>query len=109
VNLHCFGHLWRCELEHQPDSAFAPPNQAALVAHPIGRYDQREILRDADEAYHFKHGPKIRDVANDAIHCAAAELNCSGFQYAIPLSTPLLDHDLTARSFCHGKVYHELC
>jgi hypothetical protein len=75
----------------------------------IGGQNQRESVRDADGAGHVKRRSGVRQIANDAVDCAAAELDRSGLQYAMSRRGPGFAHDglnplFAARVFEHMSV-----
>jgi hypothetical protein len=67
----------------------------------IGGHDKHKLLRDAQRGRYVERCPFFRYVANGAVDGAAAELNCSGLQYAMSSDGAVLVHSASLP----GKAY----
>jgi hypothetical protein len=90
--------------ELNADPAFLTPEHAAGEMRSVSRNCQAERCRDADRGRDVERRAVRGDVADDAVDCAATELDRSAFQNAVPwCSNPSIDRHRDLR-FYHNRA-----
>ena len=56
---------------------------------------KHEVVWDKERGHNFERGTCLGHVANLAVNSAAAELDCTGLQYAATWSNPMFVHKLS--------------
>jgi hypothetical protein len=69
----------------------------ARPAHLRALNNQREPVRNEQRGYDFERRPGIRNVANRAVDCSAAERYRSGLQDSMPRCYPVFVHRFEMR------------
>jgi hypothetical protein len=75
----------------------------------FGDNDKIEMIGNANRTGNLKGGASVRQVANGAIDCAAAELDRSGLQDPMPRRNAVLvgcDHEAEIRAKAFPKPNH---
>ena len=81
-------------VERDADPIFFAPNYVAGPLDLIACYKKREAVRNEQRGDYFERSTGFRDVPNDAVNPAAAELNRSSFQHAATWRDPVFVHGL---------------
>jgi hypothetical protein len=94
----CSGRRGRkISIERYADPPVPAPDDVARPTYLRALNDQRETVRNEKRGHNFKRRPRIRDVANRAIDCSAAERYRSGLQYSMPCCYPVFIHWIEMR------------
>jgi hypothetical protein len=82
----------KISIERHTDPPFLAPDDVARLACLRALNNQREAVRNEQRGYDFDRGPGIRNVANGAVDCSAAERYRSGLQDSMPRCYPVFVH-----------------
>ena len=87
----------KISIERHADPPVPAPDDVARPAYLRALNNQRETVRNEKRGHDFKRRPRIRDVANRAVDCSAAERYRSGLQYSMPCCYPVFIHWIEMR------------